>query len=417
VTRPDFPFDAVLFDLDGTLVATDRFWPDAARAGALRAFLALGIERDPPSAAEWMDMVGRPIDEAFERAFPDLAAAQRAEVMAACVVEEERMLAEGRMGLLPGVEGTLTELARRGVRMGIASNCGRGYLATMVDGLGLARWIAEPRCLDSPGVADKADMIEDILLTFGTRSAVFVGDRSSDRDAAWANGLPHVHLSRGYAALGEDAGAEAAVPGLDRLVPRLLARARWIERTLAQLELPSGPCVLGVTGAPAAGKSLFARDLAGALSATGRPAVVVELARFRRDARAAPAASPLERVDGEYDLAGLESELLAPALAGAGALVERGGAPLAVPAGATVVLAGCALLHPRIARDLARVVHLAVAAEVLERRLAGRARGAGGLAALAAAREELGAYQELAAVCPPAAVALVLDASNALGPE
>ena len=39
------PYDAVLFDLDGTLVATDRFWPQAARAGALLAFEELGLER------------------------------------------------------------------------------------------------------------------------------------------------------------------------------------------------------------------------------------------------------------------------------------------------------------------------------------------------------------------------------------
>ena len=37
-------FRAALFDLDGTLIATDRFWIQAARVGARRAFQELGLE-------------------------------------------------------------------------------------------------------------------------------------------------------------------------------------------------------------------------------------------------------------------------------------------------------------------------------------------------------------------------------------
>jgi len=250
-----FPFDAVLFDLDGTLVATDRFWPDAARAGARRALDELGLHRALPSQDEWMDLVGKPLEEGFDALFADLDAPARGHVMARCVEAEHQLLDEGRAGYLPGVAEALGELRAAGVRTGIASNCSAEYLAAMMDGLGLAEWIEEGRCLDSPGIVDKAAMIEDLMLTFGTRRVVFVGDRAGDRDAAWANGVPHVHLARGYAAAGEQVEAEAVIEGMDALLPRLRARASWVA-TLAE-----AGSVLGVTGGPAAGKTLLAEEL------------------------------------------------------------------------------------------------------------------------------------------------------------
>src|SRR4051812_6700278 len=118
MTATPFLFDAIVFDLDGTLVATDRFWVDAARVGARRAFAELGLERPMPTAAEWMSLVGLPLTEGFARIFPDLDARSRAHVMAACEEEEHRALRAGGAALLPGVAETLAELRARGVRLG-----------------------------------------------------------------------------------------------------------------------------------------------------------------------------------------------------------------------------------------------------------------------------------------------------------
>src|SRR5690606_23576210 len=120
--------------------------------------------------------------------FADLEPAQRAVVLERCVEEEHLVLARGEAVLLPGVREALVTLRERGVRLGIASNCGKTYLRAAMETLGLSEWIEEARCLDSVGVTTKTDMVRDLLWTFATRSVVMVGDRRGDRDAAHANG-------------------------------------------------------------------------------------------------------------------------------------------------------------------------------------------------------------------------------------
>ena len=398
-----FSVQAVIFDLDGTLVATDRFWPDAARAGALRAFEELGLAQQPPEPDVWMAMVGQPLEEAFVAAFPDLSEAQRQVLLERCVEEEHRLLDEGRAGLLPGVTATLEALRADGVRIGVASNCSGAYLEQMMRGLGLAEWVEEPRCLDSPGIRDKGDMVEDLLLTFGTRHAVMVGDRSSDRDAAWANGIPHVHLARGYALASEEVEAEGCISGMDALVPLLEERAGRVRALAADLEVPRRAARVLVTGAPFSGCRDLAQDLASALAGGGRPVEVLEgFDWLWTDAE--PAAA------GEPPLAALGRTLDLPA-ADAGL-----GAPLA--AGHVRVVACPLGLHPALLTAADRVVWVAAEAEVRLRRGAGevgRQQGLPRLETLLGATEPLGGA--LARAFPPARLAhLQVDGTDALRP-
>jgi len=405
-----FPFDVVLFDLDGTLVATERFWPDAARAGALVAFRELGLDRAPPTSEEWMSMVGLPLDEGFDAVFADLSPGQRAVVQRHCEEAEHALLGDGRAAFLPGVLETLEELRARGVRTGVASNCGRGYLDAMWNGLGLARLVDEGRCLDSAGIGNKADMIADLLELFDTRSAVMVGDRRADRDAAWANGLPHVHLSRGYAVRGEEFECEAEIEGMDALLPRLERRAAWLEGALEHL-LGAGNAdtrTIGVTGGVGVGKGLFARDLARHLNGRPNAATTVSLDMFRRAGTdPGPASDPL---GGAWAVETLLSEVLEPHARGEAVAVDAPGGRVTVPPGSLLILEGPYLLHPCLRGPLDRVVHLSADGSTARRRVAGREGRPPGEQALSLQR----AFE---AQFPPAGLAdLILDASNALGP-
>lgn len=418
ITGRELLFDAVIFDLDGTLVATDRFWVAAANVGARRAFAELGIERELPSPVEWMSMVGLALERAFDLVFSDLDPSARAHVMRRCVEEEESALRGGGAALLPGVLETLRELSRRGIRMGIASNCGAGYLAHMRTALPLGEWIAEGRCLDSPGIASKAEMIADLLTTFGTRSAVMVGDRHTDADAAHANGLPHVHLSQGFAPPGERVEAQAVLTSLWELVPRLCARARWIEGALRSLNVVrdgaavrGGVSSLGVTGIAAAGKTLFARDLARVVERAGRAARVVALDAYARGGDDGRDESPLEHVARRYDVERLIADLLEPHRAGKPARLPDGG--ILAPEDLLVV-EGPFLLHPRLRLGLDRVLHLDVDPSLAFGRIAARD---GGQVLAGLRRGSLRAQLAWLEALPPVQRAdLCLDASNPLGP-
>ncbi len=348
IHTPRFAFDAVLFDMDGTLVATDRYWPQAAQEGATRAFEELGLDTPVPSQAQWMSLVGGELSSGVARLLPELDEAAREHVLRRCIEAEHAYLARGRAGFLPGVESTLAQLHAAGVRLGIASNCSARYLDQLMGDLNLGRWIEEARCLDSPRVRNKADMIEDLLAVFDTRSAVMVGDRAGDRDAAWANALPHVHLVDGYAMAGEDVAAQATLDSMDEMAELLSGRARDLSSLLGELVPASGkPLTLGVSGDLASGKTLLARDLA----RLGQGDVeVVELESVRRQ----PNRAGIDPLDEAYDLEALHRRLAQPA-----------STPLRI-------LEGPMLLDPRL-RDLCQAhLYLEVPASISLERVQGR---------------------------------------------
>lgn len=412
MTREQVLFDAVVFDLDGTLAATERYWVAAAARGAERAFEELGLVRTPPSAAQWLAMVGSPLERAFERTFSDLSASQRSRVLALCVEEEHRALAAGGAAPMPGAFEVLRELRARGVRIAIASNCSAQYLEALLDGLrdgteSLRSFVDEARCLQSPHVRDKSDMIRDLLESFGTRSAVMVGDRASDAEAAHANALAHIHVASGFASADERVECEATLSGLGELLPALGARARWIGAALERVPART----LGVTGRPASGKSLFARDAARVLGAGGVAARVISLDAFLRE-RACVRAASEDHLERAFDLELFARALLEPRRRGEPTLAGPWGA--AVAPAERLIVEGLFLADPRLRPGFDGLIHLTAPDELLLRRAL--ARDSSGAELVRMRRDFLPAHDAFEARFPPSLAAdLVVDASNSLG--
>jgi phosphoglycolate phosphatase-like HAD superfamily hydrolase len=181
-----------------------------------------------------------PLDGGFRALFPDLGEVERKAVLTACVEEEEALLRTGGAPAMPGVLETLHELAQLGLSLGIASNCTASYLQRMLDGLGLRDLVDGAQCRESTGIENKADMIERLLADFGTRSALMVGDRKTDRGRGWDNGLPHVHCSFGFAQGDEQVESEGRIESLSELGALLRRRGAWIESMLRELGADRG---------------------------------------------------------------------------------------------------------------------------------------------------------------------------------
>jgi HAD superfamily hydrolase (TIGR01509 family) len=209
--------DAVLFDLDGTLVDTVQTRIDAwlealERAGfpTTRETLAPMIGLDGRRLArEVAALAGRPIDDA------------RAEQ-----IDKESGEIYGRLNRsprpLPGVAEIVAAIEDARIPWAIATSSRKDQVATSVGALGLAQ---EPTILDASHVKH-AKPEPDLLLYAAEELHVepercwYVGDSVWDMVSAVAAGMVAIGVEAGSAVGGEalrSAGAAAVVADLDEL--------------------------------------------------------------------------------------------------------------------------------------------------------------------------------------------------------
>ena len=209
--------DAVLFDLDGTLVDTVETRITAWREALEGAGLPASRERLAPLigldgkrlAREIAALAGEPIDE------------ERAEQIDRDSGERyERLNHSPRP--LPGVGAIVEAMERAGIRWAIATSSRKAQVATSVAALGLGR---EPTIVDASHV-EHAKPEPDLLLYAARELGVepgrcwYVGDSTWDMVSAVAAGMIAIGVTAGSAA-GEAelvaAGAAVVVPTLETL--------------------------------------------------------------------------------------------------------------------------------------------------------------------------------------------------------
>src|SRR3569833_359049 len=116
-------FDGIIFDLDGTLWDSTGIVAKAWQA-------ALGdvdyIEEEM-TQERVRSITGMTYDSIFDKLFPNLNPAQRAEVQSLCGKYELEILNEKGGELYPGLDETLAYLAKN-YKLYIVSNCQSGYI-------------------------------------------------------------------------------------------------------------------------------------------------------------------------------------------------------------------------------------------------------------------------------------------------
>ena len=215
----DFPFDIVLFDLDGTLVDSARDLCPAVK----HALTEIGRETVSESAtrnmigggtdmmlARALEATGGPVDEAtYKRLTQALLDHYWANIATNTVP-------------FPGCMAVLDELATLGCTLALVTNKSEKPARELLDALGMTDRFAAIYGGDTLG-RERAKPLPDMLLAAivncGGGRAAMVGDSTYDVRAGKAAGVPVVACRFGYHDVPvEELGGEALIDGLDELV-------------------------------------------------------------------------------------------------------------------------------------------------------------------------------------------------------
>ncbi len=230
----NFPYDAVVFDLDGTLFDAEEGIVSSVKA------TALGLELAVPPDAQLRDVVGPPLRDSFR----DLLHVPEAQIEQAMNLYHEDFSARGMYlySVYPHIRSTLQMLREGGAHVAIATS--KPLALTMdilrhfgMDGL-FDRVVGEGEGAAKLG---KPELIRRALPD-RYKNAAMVGDRKFDVEGAKANGIDAVGVAYGCGSEEElqDAGATVIIPDTESLRAYLCPGAEIPRGFFLSVEGPDG---------------------------------------------------------------------------------------------------------------------------------------------------------------------------------
>lgn len=220
----DFPFAIVGFDLDGTLV-------DSSRDLGAALNYALGLAgRDPIPLDEVAPLIGGGAKRMLERALIHEGGMDEAQFKP--IYRELLSFYAENLSVhtrpYPGCEAMLDALAGEGCTLAVVTNKFEAFASRLLEEIGLLDRFATVIGGDTLGPGrnkPSPDPILEMIARCGSGPTAFVGDTTTDVNAAKAAGVPCIAVSFGFNDKpAHELGADAVIHHFDDLAAALRRR-------------------------------------------------------------------------------------------------------------------------------------------------------------------------------------------------
>jgi phosphoglycolate phosphatase len=204
-------FDALVFDLDGTLwdatAACLVGWNDALAALKLGKSLTI---------AELKRITGKPIGESIKILFPN-EPKKSSELLDAITHFEKIALQNQGATLYDGLRETLEQLAR-GYDLYLVSNCREWYLELFWNFSKVKKYFQADDCYGKSG-QNKAEMLKRLKEQYGLEKPAYIGDTAGDELAGRQAGYAFIHAAYGFGSPTRPEMVINSLPELVKLLP------------------------------------------------------------------------------------------------------------------------------------------------------------------------------------------------------
>ncbi|KQL47327.1 haloacid dehalogenase [Brevibacillus choshinensis] len=212
---------AILFDMDGTLLQTEKLSTPAFQRTFDQLRKKSLWEGETPDESEITNILGMTIDQVWNKLLPG-ASDEAIEAADTFLLENEIQLIHERVtDLYPGVLDTLRDLHARGVALFVASNGQEAYIDALCDEYNLKPLLTDLYSAGRFRTRTKNDLVAKLLKDYQVKKAIMVGDRHSDVEAGTSNGLFTIGCDFGFAKPGELDGADVIITDFPQLLDHL----------------------------------------------------------------------------------------------------------------------------------------------------------------------------------------------------